>query len=175
MGVVEEVFDGLVRDAAASGDLASHALGKVASSIATEATEAVASAIVRAELQASMLLDAYRRGHYRVLIFNLEGVLTRYQGLPELLYVSESIERALYALGSHPDVLVVIKSPRSSETLTRLLGHLPVTLAAEHGMFMRWHFPEFPDEAAPQPPVHGRADPSSSSFWRPKHQHVRYT
>ena len=95
----------------------------------------------RLELQASLLLDAYQRCRYRVVIFNLEGVLTRYTALPELLDVSEPIQRCLFELGSHPDVLVVVKSPRSPETLLRLLGHLPITLAAEHGMFMRWYFP----------------------------------
>ncbi|CAN0541493.1 unnamed protein product [Scytosiphon promiscuus] len=34
--------------------------------------------------------------------------------------------------------MVVVKSPRSRETLDRLLGHTNCVLAAEHGAFIRW-------------------------------------
>lgn len=37
-----------------------------------------------------------------------------------------------------PKNMIVVKSPRSRETLDRLLGHTNCVLAAEHGAFIRW-------------------------------------
>jgi len=44
----------------------------------------------------------------------------------------------LRKLAAVPGNMVIVISPRSAETLENVLGNLPVTIAAEHGMFVKW-------------------------------------
>ncbi|CAN0251186.1 unnamed protein product, partial [Discosporangium mesarthrocarpum] len=83
-----------------------------------------------------------RRGgggfRWRLLVFNLEGVLARPCALSELVKVPTEVSAALDALSREGMNMVVVKSPRGRETLERLLGHTNCVLAAEHGAFFRW-------------------------------------
>jgi len=79
----------------------------------------------------------------RLFIFSLEGVLCRRVSLPDLIFIHEDVFAKLRSLANDPANMVVIQSPRSGETLERVLTDADNTpmnciLAAEHGLFMKW-------------------------------------
>jgi trehalose 6-phosphate synthase/phosphatase len=84
------------------------------------------------------VLQAYAYSRWRLLVFNLEGVLTKSSALPELLTIRDEIVDIIYDLAEDPCNMIVVKSPRGMDAMERLLGETNCVLAAEHGAFVRW-------------------------------------
>ncbi|CAM9946544.1 unnamed protein product, partial [Ectocarpus sp. 13 AM-2016] len=89
-------------------------------------------------LQKEHVVMSFMYSRWRLVAFNLEGVLARACALPELVHIPAEAAASLDSLSREPKNMVVVKSPRSRDTLDRLLGHTNCVLAAEHGAFIRW-------------------------------------
>jgi trehalose 6-phosphate synthase/phosphatase len=89
------------------------------------------------EVLASILED-FKRSDSRCILLDYDGTLAPYQKLPALAKPDEDVLQLLADLCSDEKNDVVIISGRDVETLEKWLGHLPLTLVAEHGACIRY-------------------------------------
>lgn len=83
------------------------------------------------------LVADYHQAKKRLILLDYDGTLQPIVRHPEDAKPSRKILNALERLGSDKRNEVVIISGRDKPTLEAWLGHLPVTLVAEHGAFLR--------------------------------------
>lgn len=86
----------------------------------------------------------------RLLLLDYDGTLAPFAKLPEQAKPDEKLLTLLKKLCKDPKNNLVIVSGRDKDTLTEWLGHLPLTIVAEHGAFYRfknedWHSVIQPD------------------------------
>lgn len=85
----------------------------------------------------------YRKASQRLLILDYDGTLSVFRKKPEDATPTTEIYQVLQKLCSDPHNKVVISSGRNCKTLEQWFGHLPLTLAAEHGAYYKengqWH------------------------------------
>jgi trehalose 6-phosphate synthase/phosphatase len=86
---------------------------------------------------AAVLAEAHRAPRVRLLL-DYDGTLVPLVRSPELAAPDDETLELLAALAARPGMRVDIVSGRMHETLEAWLGHLPVSLWAEHGF---WHRP----------------------------------
>lgn len=75
----------------------------------------------------------YKNAEKRLFILDYDGTLTPFRNKPEEAIPSEELLGLLQRLYSDPRNKVVISSGRDKTTLESWFGHLPISLAAEHG------------------------------------------
>ncbi len=91
------------------------------------------------------MLEAFRRAKKRLLLLDYDGVLVAYKNNPNRSAPSKRLLDTLQKLSAIPHTDVVVVSGRGKHDLTDWLGGSPVSLAAEHGAFVRkagqrrWH------------------------------------
>jgi len=83
------------------------------------------------------LLDDYRKSSRRLLLLDYDGTLVSFVGKPERAAPDQQLLDHLAILASDPANQVVIVSGRDKATLDKWLGHLPVAMTAEHGVWLR--------------------------------------
>ena len=83
------------------------------------------------------LQAAYHQGRQRLLLLDYDGTLAPFANRPEEARPSQEILDVLESLGSVTQNHVYLLSGRDRDSLGRWLGHLPVTLVAEHGAWVR--------------------------------------
>ena len=83
------------------------------------------------------LLNAYRGAHRRVLMLDYDGTLMPFAARPESVAPDSSVLSIISDLASGEHNSVVVVSGRDRRTLERWLGHLPISLVAEHGVWLR--------------------------------------
>lgn len=83
------------------------------------------------------LLADYRAGSSRLLIFDYDGTLVPFADEADAAVPDEEILGILAGLTGQAENRVVILSGRDRHTLQRWLGHLDLTLVAEHGGWVR--------------------------------------
>jgi trehalose 6-phosphate synthase/phosphatase len=87
--------------------------------------------------------EAYAKAERRLLILDYDGTLSPFHARPEDAYPTPDILDVLQRLIADPRNKVVISSGRDHVTLEDWLGHLPLDMAAEHGVFYKerkvWH------------------------------------
>jgi trehalose 6-phosphate synthase/phosphatase len=93
---------------------------------------------------ASQLQAAYQAAPRRLLLLDYDGTLTRFQRNPQRAQPDAELLELLGALAADDRTRVVIISGRARATLDRWLGHLPLDMVAEHGVWLRhagedWH------------------------------------
>lgn len=85
----------------------------------------------------------YNRAGKRLILLDYDGTLAAIRQRPEEAAPTPELLDLLQLLASDPRNKVVINSGRDHLTLERWLGHLPVSMAAEHGAFYKeegaWH------------------------------------
>ncbi len=81
-------------------------------------------------------LDPGRRGPLS-LILDYDGTLVPLKPRPEEAWPDDEILRLLATLAGLPEVTVHVTSGRRRDDLERWLGHLPLGLHAEHGLWSR--------------------------------------
>jgi trehalose 6-phosphate synthase/phosphatase len=86
----------------------------------------------------SSILENYRRSDTRCLLLDYDGTLAPFKNLPSLASPGNEMLDLLNNLSADERNQVVIISGRDGETLEKWLGHLPVTLVAEHGACIRY-------------------------------------
>lgn len=83
------------------------------------------------------VVDAFNRARRRLLLLDYDGVLARLRNRPEQARPTQKVRRLLSKIASHEHTYVVVISGRSRKDLEEWFGDLPVSLAAEHGAYMR--------------------------------------
>lgn len=79
----------------------------------------------------------YRNASHRLLILDYDGTLSGFKSQPEEAVPTSEIYRLLEHLMSDPKNKVAINSGRDYKTLEKWFGHLPLSLAAEHGAYYK--------------------------------------
>lgn len=88
----------------------------------------------------------------RLLMLDYDGTLAPFTKLPEQAKPDKALLALLETLSSEPKNNVVIISGRDKDTLSDWLGHLPLSIVAEHGAFYRlndktWQSTDQPDSS----------------------------
>jgi trehalose 6-phosphate synthase/phosphatase len=89
-----------------------------------------------------------------VLLLDYDGTLVPFARTPDLAHPDQGVIDLLGRLAARPSTHVHVVSGRSRETLERWLGHLPIHLHAEHGLWSR------------APGGAGQAEPPPVQSWR---------
>ncbi|MBI5473059.1 MAG: bifunctional alpha,alpha-trehalose-phosphate synthase (UDP-forming)/trehalose-phosphatase [Ignavibacteriae bacterium] len=93
------------------------------------------------------LIDAYRSRSRRILLLDYDGTLTPLVSHPAAARPTQELLQLITSLATVPGNSVVLISGRDKETLQAWFGALPVSLAAEHGTWIResgeeWKMPK---------------------------------
>ncbi len=83
------------------------------------------------------LLHKYNDAKKRLIVLDYDGTLAPFKPQPHLAKPSEEVLELLQKLSANKKNEVVIASGRDKTTLEDWMGHLPVTLIAEHGAFFK--------------------------------------
>ena len=81
--------------------------------------------------------EAYRESKKRLFILDYDGTLAAFKSRPQDAVPTPELLHVLERISSHPENKVVISSGRDHDTLDKWLGHLNVSMAAEHGAFYK--------------------------------------
>ncbi|MHB9003731.1 MAG: bifunctional alpha,alpha-trehalose-phosphate synthase (UDP-forming)/trehalose-phosphatase [Coriobacteriia bacterium] len=106
------------------------------------------------------LLKAYHDAPRRVLLLDYDGTLVPFADRPENVVPDEMALSLVRDLSNEPRNDVVLVSGRDRHTLERSFGRLPISLAAEHGVWIR---PEGGEWATIEP---------MSDSWKPRVRQV---
>lgn len=106
------------------------------------------------------LLREYRLAKRRVLLLDYDGTLAPFQERPENVVPDEMVLSLIADLSAQERNDVVLVSGRDRHTLEQWLGHFPISLAAEHGVWIR---PRGGDWATIEP---------MSDSWKPRVRQV---
>jgi trehalose 6-phosphate synthase/phosphatase len=82
--------------------------------------------------------EDFNKAGRRCIMLDYDGTLAPYQKVPSLATPSEELLLLLKQLANDPANEVVIISGRDANTLDKWLGHLPLTLVAEHGASVKY-------------------------------------
>lgn len=93
--------------------------------------------IMNDKINAKILAD-YNAASRRVILLDYDGTLSAFTRVPAEALPTPQLLQLLAKLSSDPKNELVIISGRDGKTLEEWLGHLPVTLVAEHGAAVRW-------------------------------------
>ncbi len=88
-------------------------------------------------IKKEQLVDDFRIGKKRLIVLDYDGTLSPFTSIPEEAVPSIELIELLKKLIDDPRNLVAISSGRDQKTLVNWFGDLPLTLAAEHGAFVR--------------------------------------
>jgi trehalose 6-phosphate synthase/phosphatase len=105
--------------------------------LATQKTEAARSARLLTGKVASALIKGYRSATNRVLFLDYDGTLVPFASTPRLARPDPELLDLLMRLGSDACNDVVIVSGRPRRDLEEWFGRLPLSLVAEHGVWLR--------------------------------------
>jgi trehalose 6-phosphate synthase/phosphatase len=105
--------------------------------VSTHKTEAAQRARLLAGKALAALLQQYRSAARRSLLLDYDGTLVPFAPEPKLAQPDAELLALLSALGNDAANTVVIISGRSRRDLEGWFGHLPVSLVAEHGVWLR--------------------------------------
>jgi trehalose 6-phosphate synthase/phosphatase len=83
------------------------------------------------------MIQQYRAATRRALLLDYDGTLVPFASEPKLAQPDAEIIETLTALGTDPANQVTIISGRPRRTLEEWFGKLPVSLVAEHGVWLR--------------------------------------
>lgn len=89
------------------------------------------------EAATERLLAAYRSAERRTLLLDYDGTLMPFAAHPEEVKPDETVLSLVSELAADARNHVAIVSGRDRQTLETWLGHLPVSLVAEHGVWLR--------------------------------------
>ena len=92
----------------------------------------------------SGMIQQFHVATRRALLLDYDGTLVPFAAEPRLAQPDAKLIETLHALGSDPANEVTIISGRPRSTLEAWFGHLPISLIAEHGVWLRqnqsdWH------------------------------------
>ena len=109
----------------------------VQSLLSTQKTEAARRARVLHGKAQTALLQQYRSATRRALLLDYDGTLVPFAAEPQLAHPDAELLDLLTLLGSDPANEVCIVSGRPRRPLEEWFGQLPLSLIAEHGVWLR--------------------------------------
>ncbi len=74
----------------------------------------------------------------RCILLDYDGTLAPFENLPSLAIPGDEVLRLLSQLSSDINNEVIVISGRDNGSLQKWMGHLPLTLVAEHGAFIKY-------------------------------------
>jgi trehalose 6-phosphate synthase/phosphatase len=83
------------------------------------------------------LIQAFKASNKRVLLLDYDGTLMPFAAHPAAVTPDPIVVKLVQRLSTQPGTELVIISGRERETLDRWLGHIPVSMIAEHGAWLR--------------------------------------
>ena len=101
-----------------------------------ERQEALNTRLIGTE-DAREIARAYANAENRLIIADYDGTLMPHEDDPLHTRPDAELLELLNDLGKKPNSTVAIVSSRSRENLTDWLGHLPIYIVAEHGVYFR--------------------------------------
>lgn len=81
----------------------------------------------------------YKNAHNRLLLLDYDGTLVNFRIVPDEAKPSVRVLNILYKLSCHPTTKVVVITGRDYRGIDRMIGHLPITIIAEHGSMIKEH------------------------------------
>jgi trehalose 6-phosphate synthase/phosphatase len=105
--------------------------------VSTQKTEAARQARLLTGKASSSMIQQYRAATRRALLLDYDGTLVPFSSEPKLARPDGELMELLTALGSDPANHVTIISGRPRRTLEEWVGKLPISLIAEHGVWLR--------------------------------------
>ena len=105
--------------------------------LSTQKTEAARRARLLTGKAYSGMIQQYRSAAHRALLLDYDGTLVPFAAEPKLAQPDAELIETLTALGSDPANQVAIISGRPRQTLEKWFGKLPISLIAEHGVWLR--------------------------------------
>ena len=84
------------------------------------------------------MVSEFANAKKRCIFLDYDGTLAPFEKLPSLAIPADEVLNLLAGLSEHAKNEVIVISGRDSESLQRWMGHLPLTLVAEHGAFIRY-------------------------------------
>jgi trehalose 6-phosphate synthase/phosphatase len=85
------------------------------------------------------LINAYQKANQRLIFLDYDGTLMAFTREPDKTKPDEELLSLLQKLAADERNRVVIISGRDHDTLGQWLGHLPIDMIAEHGVWLRKH------------------------------------
>jgi trehalose 6-phosphate synthase/phosphatase len=110
------------------------------------------------------LMDQYAAAQRRCILLDYDGTLAPYAKLPSLAVPGKDALQLLQDLGNDPHNDVVVISGRDPDTLEKWLGHLPISMVAEHGAFIRYRGEEWQTQVTIAPEWKDQIRPLMESF-----------
>jgi trehalose 6-phosphate synthase/phosphatase len=83
------------------------------------------------------IVNKFKSSKKRMILLDYDGTLVGYHQKPDLAIPDESLIQLIEGLLQLPQTEVAIVSGRDQDFLEKWLGHLPMTLVAEHGYFIK--------------------------------------
>jgi len=105
--------------------------------LSTQKVEAARRARLLTGKAYSGMIQQYRAAPRRTLLLDYDGTLVPFAAEPKQAQPDAELVETLTALGSDPANQVTIISGRPRRTLEEWFGRLPVSLIAEHGVWLR--------------------------------------
>jgi trehalose 6-phosphate synthase/phosphatase len=105
--------------------------------LSTQKTEAARRARLFTGKAYSGMVQQYRSATRRALLLDYDGTLVPFASEPKLAQPDAELIETLTALGSDPANQIAIISGRPRRTLEEWFGKLPISLIAEHGVWLR--------------------------------------
>lgn len=105
--------------------------------ISTQKTEAARQARLLTGKASSGMMQQFRAATRRALLLDYDGTLVPFSSEPKLARPDAELVQLLTLLGSDPANQVTIISGRPRATLEEWFGQLPISLIAEHGVWLR--------------------------------------
>jgi trehalose 6-phosphate synthase/phosphatase len=105
--------------------------------VSTQKTEAARRARLLNGKAFTTLLQRYRAAKRRVLFLDYDGTLVPFAPTPREAQPDDQVLELLAKLTADPATEVVIVSGRPRQDLEAWFGHLPLAMAAEHGVWLR--------------------------------------
>lgn len=84
------------------------------------------------------MIREFAEAERRCILLDYDGTLAPFEKLPSLAIPSDEVLNILEALSGNAKNEVVVISGRDSDSLQSWMGHLPMTLVAEHGAIIRY-------------------------------------
>jgi len=109
----------------------------VQSLLATQTIEAARRARVLAGKALTVLVQQYRTATRRAFLLDYDGTLVPFAAAPRLAQPDAELLELLASLAADPVNEICIVSGRPRHTLEEWFGKLPISLIAEHGVWLR--------------------------------------
>jgi trehalose 6-phosphate synthase/phosphatase len=84
------------------------------------------------------IVHDYSKAGKRSILLDYDGTLVPFQKLPSLAVPDNELLHVLAELSKDEANEITVISGRDNDTLQKWLGHLPITLVAEHGASIRY-------------------------------------